>query len=125
MTKHRVGLIVPSSNTTMETELPAILAGSFTFHSARVRIRQVTEDELRSMNEQMDRAAAELADARPDVVASACLVALMAQGPGHHRVAEQRIGAVLEREGAPTPVVSSAARCSTRCARWARRGSRW
>jgi maleate isomerase len=108
MTTHRVGLIVPSSNTTMETELPAILAGSFTFHSARVRMRRVTPEELRAMNEQTDRAAAELADAAPDVVATACLVALMAQGPDHHRIAEERIAAVLEREGAAAPVVSSA-----------------
>jgi maleate isomerase len=108
MTTYRVGLIVPSSNTTIETELPSILGGSFTFHSARVRMRRVTEEELRSMNDQTDRAAAELADAGPDVVATACLVALMAQGAGHHCVAEARIAEVLEAAGARAPVVSSA-----------------
>jgi maleate isomerase len=110
-TAQRVGLIVPSSNTTMETEVPAILGGrddAFTFHSARARMRQVTEEELRAMNRQMDRAAAELADAEPGVVATACLVAIMAQGPGYHRVAEDQIAAVLEAEGSPAPVVSSA-----------------
>jgi maleate isomerase len=110
----RVGLIVPSSNTTMETEVPAILRAPprdgerFTFHSARARMRRVTGEELRAMNEQTERAAAELADAEPHAVATACLVAIMAQGPGHHRVAEEQIAAVLEREGSPAPVVSSA-----------------
>jgi maleate isomerase len=105
----RIGLIVPSSNTTMETEVPAILGRErFTFHSSRMRMKSVTADELRRMNEQTGRAAAELADARPDVVATACLVAIMAQGSGYHCTAQDEIAAVLEREGAAAPVVSSA-----------------
>lgn len=60
------------------------------------------------MNAQTDRAAAELADLRPDVVATACLVAIMAQGARFHCLAEEQIGTALEREGAGAPVVSSA-----------------
>ena len=116
LTTYRVGLVVPSSNTTMEAELPEILRARelgpsserFTFHSARVRMRNVTAGELRRMNEQVPRAAAELADARPHAVATACLVAIMAQGAGYHRTAEQEIEAALAREGASAPVVSSA-----------------
>jgi maleate isomerase len=113
---HRIGLLVPSSNTTMETEVPALLRGrelgrpddTFTFHSARLRMEDVTTEGLRAMNEQTERAATELADLRPDVVATACLVAIMAEGPGTHRAAEAEIESVLEREQAPAPVVSSA-----------------
>lgn len=43
----RIGQIVPSSNTTMETEIPAILrareamfAERFTFHSSRMRMQK-------------------------------------------------------------------------------------
>jgi maleate isomerase len=104
----RIGLIVPSSNTTMETELPAILGRRFTFHSARMRMNKVTAEELRRMNEQTDRAAAEVADVGPDAVATACLVAIMAQGPGYHCTAEDQITRVLEAEGVSAPVVSSA-----------------
>jgi maleate isomerase len=112
----RVGLIVPSSNTTMETEVPSLLRGrererpqdSFTFHSARLRLQHVTPAELRAMNAQTERATTELADMRPSVVATACLVAIMAQGPKHHRVVQAEIESVLERERAPAPVVSSA-----------------
>src|SRR5690349_5856674 len=113
---YRVGLIVPSSNTTMETEIPRMLRAremalpdqTFTFHSSRMRMKHVTPEELRAMNAQMDRCAAELADARCDVVTTACLVAIMAQGPGYHCTAEDSITAALRAEGAQAPVISSA-----------------
>lgn len=113
---HRIGLLVPSSNTTMETEVPTLLRarervrpeGTFSFHSARLRMEDVTPEGLRVMNDETERATAELADLRPDVVATACLVAIMAQGPGSHRAAEVEIESILEREHARAPVVSSA-----------------
>jgi maleate isomerase len=113
---HRIGLLVPSSNTTMETEVPALLRArerarpeeTFTFHSARLRMEDVTPEALGAMNEQTQRATTELADLRPDVVATACLVAIMAQGPGSHCAAQAEIESILEREHASAPVVSSA-----------------
>ena len=116
MSDYRIGMIVPSSNLTMETELPRMLRDReqllpeerFTFHSSRMRMKHVTPEELARMNAQTERASAELADARPDVVASACLVAIMAQGPGYHCHAEAQITGVLQNEGLDIPVVSSA-----------------
>jgi maleate isomerase len=116
MTDHHIGMIVPSSNLTMETELPRMLTAReqiepgdrFVFHSARARMQHVTPEQLRAMNAQAERAATELADARPDVVATACLVAIMAQGPGYHCTAEDTITAALRGEGSDAPVVSSA-----------------
>lgn len=113
---YRVGMIVPSSNVTMETELPALFRRReerrrderFTFHSSRMRLKQVTPEALREMNTQTDRCATELADAECDVVATACLVAIMAQGPGFHCEAERQIGDALAAEGSQAPVVSSA-----------------
>ena len=113
---YRIGLLVPSSNTTMEAELSALLrereaelpAETFSLHSARMRMANVTPEELRVMNAQTDRATMELADLHPHVVATACLVAIMAQGPNHHRVVESEIASTLEREHAAAPVVSSA-----------------
>ncbi len=95
----------------METEIPALLREreeQITFHSSRMRMRNVTPEELAAMNAQTSRAAAELADARCDVIATACLVALMAQGPGYHCTAEDQIREVLREEDALVPVVSSA-----------------
>jgi maleate isomerase len=114
--RHRIGLMVPSSNTTMETELPSLLRArerkrpqdNFTFHAARLRLEDVTPEALRAMNAQTQRATTELADLRPNVVATACLVAIMAQGPRHHHVVQAEIESILAREDAPAPVVSSA-----------------
>lgn len=116
MADYRIGMIVPSSNLTMETELPRMLQGReqvlpgerFTFHSSRMRMQHVTPEELARMNAQTGRATLELADARPDVVASACLVAIMAQGAGYHCHAEAQITGVLDEQGLDTPVVTSA-----------------
>lgn len=113
---YRVGLIVPSSNTTMETEVPEILRAHeqvsddrFTFHSARVRMKQVTQEELTAMDNNAGVAAAELADADVDVMGYACLVATMSQGLGHHRVSEERLGRIaLEETGRSIPIVASA-----------------
>ena len=81
-TSHRIGLIVPSSNTTMETEIPELLRrqqehgqDTFTFHSSRMRMQQVSREELARMDGDSDRCALELSDARCDVLAYACLVA--------------------------------------------------
>ena len=58
----RVGQIVPSSNTTMETEIPAMLrahesvaAERFTFHSSRMRMKKVVKEELEAMDRDSDR----------------------------------------------------------------------
>lgn len=116
MRDYRIGMIVPSSNVTMETELPRMLRAReevipeerFTFHSSRMRMQHVTPEELARMNAQTERASLELADARPDVVTSACLVAIMAQGPGYHCRAEGQITGALQSQGLDLPVVSSA-----------------
>jgi maleate isomerase len=112
---HRVGLIVPSSNVTMETELPAMLArhaasrvGGFTFHSSRAVLHRVDAASLRRMVTEASRCAHELADARVDVVAYACLIAIMAEGPGAHEDAESRIESHLHEAGSDAPVTSSA-----------------
>jgi maleate isomerase len=110
---HRVGLIVPSSNTTMETEIPALLArqngdDTFTFHSSRMRMNEVTQAALIAMDVESDRCAIELSDARCDVLAYACLVAIMAQGSGYHRLSQDRLAAAAEANGGAAPVVSSA-----------------
>jgi maleate isomerase len=116
MKSYRLGLVVPSSNTTMETEIPAMLRARelhlperFTFHSSRMRMKHVTPEELRAMDEQSLRCAAELGDARIDAVAYACLVAIMAQGAGYHCVSQEKISRVLlETTGGQVPVVTSA-----------------
>jgi maleate isomerase len=114
-TSHRIGLVVPSSNTTMETEIPELLRRqqengeqTFTFHSSRTRMQKVSREQLARMDADSDRCALELSDARCDVLAYACLVAIMSMGAGYHCVSEERLAKVTADNGGAAPVVSSA-----------------
>ncbi len=111
----RIGLIVPSSNVTMETEIPAllharegILPDRFTFHSSRMRMKSVSKEELERMDDDSLRCAAELSDAAVEVQAYACLVAIMSRGKGYHKVSQQRLYEATVKNLMPTPIVSSA-----------------
>jgi maleate isomerase len=111
----RIGQIVPSSNTTMETEIPAMLNAHsvahgtrFTYHSSRMRMKTVRKEELAAMDSESDRCALELSDARVDVLGYACLVAIMSMGKSYHRVSQERLHGRTVENGAPAPVVTSA-----------------
>jgi maleate isomerase len=112
---YRIGQIVPSSNTTMETEIPAMLLARqtirperFTFHSSRMRMKKVVKEELAAMDAESDRCALELSDARVDVLGYACLVAIMAMGHGYHRVSQKRLHERTVENGGSAPVITSA-----------------
>jgi maleate isomerase len=112
---YRIGQIVPSSNTTMETEIPAMLyermrirSERFSFHSSRMRMHKVTKEELEAMNREGLRCAAELADARVDVMSTACLVAIMAIGPGYHRQVQRELAEVSRANQCTAAVMTSA-----------------
>lgn len=111
----RIGQIVPSSNTTMETEIPTMLRAReairperFTFHSSRMRMRKVTKEELDAMNHEGARCVAELSDAQVDVLSTACLVAIMSMGLGYHRGYEHELTDVARSNASRAPVMTSA-----------------
>ncbi|MCW2724345.1 MAG: Asp/Glu racemase [Frankiales bacterium] len=113
----RIGLIVPSSNTTMETEIPELLRRyaeehadfTATFHASRARLHTVDAESLAKMVDDGERCAAEVGDAQVDVVGYACLVAVMAQGNGAHVGIEERLQKVLsESRSAEAKMTSSA-----------------
>lgn len=115
MKRYRIGQIVPSSNVTMETEIPALLRAReaisperFTFHSSRMRMKHVTKEELTRMDADSDRCALELSDARVDVMGYACLVAIMSMGLGYHRQSQERLQKVTVENGSSIPVINSA-----------------
>lgn len=111
----RIGLIVPSSNVTMETEIPALLTAhgqqhdvAYTFHSARMRMKRVTAEELLAMDREASGCAGHLADAECEVLAYACLVAVMVQGPKAHMEVENRLMAAAAEAGHRSQIVTSA-----------------
>jgi maleate isomerase len=108
----RIGLVVPSPNVTVETEMPRILSRAtgveFSFHSSRMRMHAVTPEQLRAMNAQRERCILEIGDAGVDVVLYACLVAIMATGLGEHRNIEFAVAEQLATGGSDAKVLSSA-----------------
>jgi maleate cis-trans isomerase len=69
----RVGLIVPSSNTVVETDFIRELPDGVSLHTARMFLAEATAEAERAMvSEYLPRAVADIASVRPDVVAFAC-----------------------------------------------------
>lgn len=117
----RIGMIVPSSSTTMETEIPELLrrqslqtGDRFTFHSARLRLRQVTPEALTAMNELAIGAVASLCDAEVEALMYACLVSAPIGAASNAPAIEARLVEAARRAAAgsatpPPAIVSSAA----------------
>lgn len=115
MKTYKIGQIVPSSNVTMETEIPALFRSRetifperFTFHSSRMRMKKVTKEELEAMDAMSLKCAQELSDARVDVMGYACLVAIMSMGRGYHCISETNLHEETIKNDCPTPIVTSA-----------------
>jgi maleate isomerase len=68
----RLGVLIPSTDTTVEKELPVLVAGLATCHFTRMRLAAVTHEGLRAMESDALAAAGVLADARPDLVVFGC-----------------------------------------------------
>ncbi len=112
---YRIGMIVPSSNTTMETEIPALLQSQhisqgerFSFHASRIRLKQVTREALQRMNEEAEHAVDQLCDAEVDAIMYACLVAVMCGGKACVHDMQGRLTARAQRENKKPGIVTSA-----------------
>jgi maleate isomerase len=100
----KVGLIVPSVNTTTEPEFAWIAPPGISFHAARVFMNVTTPEALRAMNAEVRRAAELLATLSPDVVAYACTAGSFIDGPDATRALLVEI-----REIVRCPVVATSA----------------
>lgn len=99
----RLGLIVPSSNTTMEPEFYEMLPKGFSVHTGRVRLREVTLKGLAEMEEKIEEEAQKLASARVDVIGYGCTSGSLFRGLGHDKIIEERI-----EKASGTPAVATA-----------------
>ena len=97
----------------METEIPAMLRRReafaperYTFHSSRMH--EADGGRAGLDGPRVRRCAQELSDARVDVLRYACLVAIMSQGLGYHRVSQERLHQATVANGGAAPVISSA-----------------
>ncbi|WP_049890225.1 maleate cis-trans isomerase family protein [Natronorubrum sulfidifaciens] len=99
----RLGLVVPSSNTTAEPEFRHALPDDITVHGARMALESVTVDALDAMSDDAARAAELLGHADVDAVAYACTTGSLLHGPGFDAELETRL-----QEAAGVPAVATA-----------------
>ena len=76
----RVGLIVPSSNTTMESEFWKLVPEGVTIHTSRVQLVEVTPKALRDMTMESLKAAEDLATAEVDIIVYGCTTGSLLEG---------------------------------------------
>lgn len=99
----RLGLIVPSSNTTAEPEFRAMTPESVTVHTARMPLENVTVDALDEMAAGAERAAELLAHANVDGVTYACTTGSLLHGTGFDADLEAELA-----DATGTPAVATA-----------------
>ncbi|MEM2136490.1 MAG: aspartate/glutamate racemase family protein [Candidatus Methanomethylicia archaeon] len=87
----RIGLIIPSSNTTMETEFHNFFPENFSIHTARLRLRKVTVEELSLMESLIDDEVFKILDADVDLIVYGCTTGSLFRGLGHDKLIEERI----------------------------------
>jgi maleate isomerase len=76
----RIGLLVPSSNTTMEPDFHRMAPEGVSVHTARMRLDEVTPDGLIRMADDAERGAALLATAGVDVIVYGCTTGSLVGG---------------------------------------------
>ena len=81
----RLGLIVPSSNTTMEAEYGRVLPDNITLHTSRMRLRDVTVETLVEMEKSVEEEALKLADANVDIIGYGCTSGSLVIGLHHDK----------------------------------------
>ena len=100
----RIGLIIPSVNTTIEPEFARIAPDGISFHAARVMLRETTPEGLRAMNAEVSSAARLIASVNPRVVAFACTSGSFLEGAAALKLQVAQIGAITA-----CPVVATSA----------------
>jgi maleate isomerase len=81
----KLGFIIPSINTVVESEMPMMAPRGVSIHYARARSINDTAEELIRMAEEAPRAAQELADAEVEAIAFTCTGASLLKGPGYDK----------------------------------------
>jgi maleate isomerase len=87
----RIGLLVPSSNTTVETEFYSALPAGVTLHVARLFISQVTPEAIAKMVETLESQSRLLASADVDIIVLGATAPSFLKGQGYDREMSKRI----------------------------------
>lgn len=101
----KLGIIVPSANTTIEPELSKMAPQGVSTHSSRVKITEDTEEEILAMINDVPRAAEELKHAEVNVIAFGCTAGSFIKGLGYDR---EIIGLIERSAKIPATTTSTA-----------------
>jgi maleate cis-trans isomerase len=102
----RIGLLVPSINTTMETEFWRIAPEGVSVHTARISGgREGTPEELRNMEEASKHAARDVGMVEPDVIVYGCTSGSFFEGPQWNKRISEQLSAIAR---APTVTTAGA-----------------
>lgn len=101
----RIGLLAPSSNTTVETEFFRVLPAGVTVHTARLPITQVNTNEIGAMVSALETEAKLLATADVDVIILGATAPSFLKGLGYDREMSKRIE---DATGKPATTTSTA-----------------
>src|SRR3954452_12999856 len=100
----RIGLLVPSVNTTMEPEFWNLAPEGVSIHSARMDVgSHGTPEALREMGEIAKRAATDVGMTQPDVVVYGCTSGSFFEGPAYNDKIIRELNAIVK-----VPVVTTA-----------------
>lgn len=99
----RLGLLVPSSNTTNEPEFHRVLPDGVSLHTGRLPLEDVTAEELTAMSETAAQASEHLRHANVDVVAYGCTTGSLVKGHDYAEALESKVA-----KAADAPAVATA-----------------
>jgi len=103
--KKRIGLLIPSSNTTQEQEFSQILPDKISFHSARLTLKDVDLSSTIHIVDELERGVRSLNDADVDIIVFALTAPSSRNGLGYDLELKNRIEDV---SGKPAITASTA-----------------
>ncbi|MCX8191981.1 MAG: hypothetical protein N3F06_04155, partial [Nitrososphaerales archaeon] len=76
----RIGLLIPSSNTTMESEFWKVVPDGVSIHTARMRLIEASAEALKEMAKEALKAAEDLATANVNLILYGCTTGSLIEG---------------------------------------------
>jgi maleate isomerase len=104
-TQRRIGLLLPSSNTTQEPEFVRMLGDLATLHVARLPLRRVEADSTVRIAEDIEAESRKLADADVDAIVLAATAPSSRRGLGYD---QELIRRITDASGKPATTASTA-----------------
>lgn len=98
----RLGLLVPSSNTTNEPEFYRVLPDGVSLHTARLPLEDVNADDLATMSKTAEGTSERLRHAAVDVVAYGCTTGSLVKGHGYAEQIEADVAAAADAPAVAT-----------------------